>query len=267
MFAKKSLGQNWLVSESAIDTIVATGELCDRDTVLEIGPGQGALTKKLLATGATVVAIEKDRALIPILEEKFAPEIKSKQLVLINEDVLDFDIEKISTHQNFSPKKNLGGQAYKLIANIPYYLTGQIIRKFLSSKNSPTKAVLLVQKEVAERIVAKDGKNSLLSIAVKIFGEPKYIKKVPAGAFRPIPKVDSAILLIDNINQNKLKSAGVSEEKFFDILHRGFAQKRKLLASNLKISPTVLALCGVEEKARAETLTVENWLCLATKIS
>jgi len=254
MFAKKSLGQNWLISQSAIDTIVATGELGATDTVLEIGPGQGALTKKLLATGATVIAIEKDRELIPILEEKFAPEIKNKKLTIIEQDVLELDSKTI-------------GSEYKLIANIPYYLTGQIIRKFLSSKNSPTKAVLLVQKEVAERIVAKDGKNSLLSIAVKIFGEPKYIKKVPAGAFRPIPKVDSAILLIDNINQNKLKSAGVSEEKFFAILHRGFAQKRKLLASNLKISPTVLALCGVEEKARAETLTVENWLCLATKIS
>ena len=127
--------------------------------------------------------------------------------------------------------------------------------------------MLLVQKEVAERIVARDGKNSLLSIAVKIFGEPKYIKKVPAGAFRPIPKVDSAILLIDNINQNKLKLAGVSEKKFFAILHRGFAQKRKLLASNLKTPSNVLVECGVGEKARAENLTVENWLCLATKIS
>lgn len=275
--AKKSLGQNWLISQSAVDTIVATGELGDGDTVLEIGPGQGALTKKLLATRATVIAIEKDRELIPILTEKFVTEIKNKKLILLNEDVLNFDIEKISTPQNFpSPlnfskslagQKNLGGQAYKLVANIPYYLTGQIIRKFLSAKNPPAKAVLLVQKEVAERIVARDKKESLLSISVKIFGQPKYIKKVPAGAFRPIPKVDSAILLIDNISQNKLKSAGVSEEKFFDLLHCGFAQKRKLLASNLKISPAILALCGVEEKARAENLTVENWLCLATKIS
>ncbi len=260
MKAKKTLGQNWLISQSTIDTIVATGELGDTDTVLEIGPGQGALTKKLLATGATVIAIEKDRELIPVLTEKFAPEIKNKKLIIIEQDVLEFDPKIIKSE-------------YKLIANIPYYLTGQIIRKFLSSKNSPTKAVLLVQKEVAERIVAKDpstplrAKESLLSIAVKIFGGPKYIKKVPAGAFRPIPKVDSAILLIDNINQNKLKSAGVSEEKFFDILHRGFAQKRKLLASNLKIPASILTDCEVGEKARAENLTVENWLCLATKIS
>lgn len=252
MFAKKSLGQNWLISESAINTIVATGELYDDDTALEIGPGQGALTKQLLATGATVIAIEKDRELIPVLEEKFATEIKNKKLILINEDVTTYQLKNLPT--------------YKLVANVPYYITGAIIRKFLSAKNSPTKAVLLLQKEVADRIVAKDSKNSLLSIAVKIFGEPKYIKKVPAGAFRPIPKVDSAILLIDNINQNKLKSAGVSEEKFFDVLHRGFAQKRKFLASNLKVPTSHLTDCGIGEKARAETLTVENWLCLATKI-
>ncbi|MFA6416229.1 MAG: 16S rRNA (adenine(1518)-N(6)/adenine(1519)-N(6))-dimethyltransferase RsmA [Candidatus Paceibacterota bacterium] len=257
MFAKKSLGQNWLNSPSALQSIIEAGQVTDRDTVLEIGPGQGALTSKLLAVGCQVIAIEKDRDLMPILKEKFVSEISSGKLILINDDILNFNLEAKSSHLK---------APYKLVANIPYYLTGQIIRKFLSAKNSPATAVLLVQKEVADRIVAKDKKESLLSIAVKIFGEPQYIKKVPAGAFRPIPKVDSAILLIDKINQDKLKSISISEEKFFDLLHRGFAQKRKLLASNLKISPTVLTECGVGEKARAENLTVENWLCLAAKI-
>lgn len=251
--AKKSLGQNWLVSESAIDTITTTGDLTEKDVVLEIGPGTGALTKKLLTTGATVIAIEKDRELIPLLQEKFAPEIKNKKLKIIEQDILNFD-----------PKEIKGD--YKLVANIPYYLTGLIIRKFLSVERPPSKAVLLVQREVAERIIARNKKESLLSSSVKIFGEPKYIKKVPAGAFRPSPKVDSAILLIDNINQDKLKSTGISEEKFFDILHRGFAQKRKLLSGNLKISTDLLQSCDIPEKARAENLSVKNWLCLASKI-
>ena len=275
MFAKKSLGQNFLNSPSALQAMIEAGRVEKGDTVLEIGPGRGVLTEAILATGAKIVAIEKDDQLFEFLQEKFATEIKNKKLILIHDDILT-----IPTHQNFF-SKNLGGQAYKLIANIPYNITGQIIRKFLSGPTSqPTLMVLMLQKEVAKRMVADDkkpakifapqklkrAKESLLSISVKVFGEPKYIKTVPAGAFRPAPKVDSAILLIDKINCNNFKKNKIKEEKFFDILHRGFTQKRKLLASNLKITPTILVDCQIGEKARAENLTVKNWLCLAVKI-
>lgn len=259
MFAKKSLGQNFLNSKTALQAIIEAGDLADSDIVLEIGPGHGALTEKLLATGAQVVAVEKDDQLFESLQKKFTKEIKNKKLILIHDDILNIDFSQ--------PAYHILHTTYKLIANIPYNLTGQIIRQFLSEgKKQPSRIVLMLQKEVAKRIVASDKKESLLSISVKIFGQPKYVKTVPAGAFVPAPKVDSAILLIENIKRDLLKKNKITEKKFFDLLHRGFAQKRKLLTGNLKIVPTILTACKINERARAENLTVENWLCLATKV-
>lgn len=253
--AKKSLGQNWLKSESAIKEIVKTAELQADDLVLEIGPGRGALTRALLETGATVLAVEKDDNLIDLLKEKFAEEIKNKKLILVHDDILELDFSKELKKQKFNN--------YKLVANIPYYITGQIIKKFLSEeKIQPSSMVLMLQKEVAKRIVASDKKESILSMSVKFYGEPKYIKTVPAGAFEPKPNVDSAILLIKNISRNKI----VKEAKFFEILKQGFAQKRKLLKGNLAISTEILTTCNLPEKARAEDLNLDNWLCLTQKI-
>lgn len=252
--AKKSLGQNWLKSESAIKEIIKTANLKDGEEVLEIGPGRGALTKMLVETGAKVLAIEKDDELLDHLLEKFAKEINDKKVFIAHGNILTVNASKLFSKKN-----------YKLVANIPYYITGQIIRKFLSEEESqPQRMVLMVQREVAQRIVASDNKESLLSISVKVYGSPKYIKTVPAGAFEPKPKVDSAILLIENISRDFFRE--IEEKKFFEILKKGFSQKRKLLKSNLKVEENTLQVCQIQPKARAENLSLENWECLAKEI-
>ena len=260
MLPKKSLGQNWLRSEAAVNAIIKAGELSVLDTVLEIGPGEGVLTDALLKTGATVLAVEKDDRLISVLQTKFADQIKSNQLALIHADILDLDILKLDIRN------------YKLIANLPYYLTGQILRQFLESATPPERMIVMLQKEVANRITglsraqSRDRlKESLLSISVKAFGEPKYLKTVPAGSFYPVPKVDSAILGIFNIKTFTACHPELNQQKFFKILHLGFAHKRKLLKSNLACSREPLLACKIGEQARAEDLTLDDWLCL-TKI-
>ncbi|MCC6290680.1 ribosomal RNA small subunit methyltransferase A [Candidatus Nomurabacteria bacterium] len=246
MLAKKSLGQNWLRSERVARQIIATANLGPGETVLEIGPGQGFLTKFLLETGARVIAVEKDDRLIELLQGKFA----GKKLNLIHGDILELEIDL--------PKR------YKLVANLPYYITGQALRQFLESENQPEKMVLMLQDEVAKRIVAKDGKESLLSIAVKAFGQPKYVEKVLAKCFTPIPKVHSAILSIEKISKDNFIK--VDETKFFEIVKRGFGSKRKMLRNHLNVSPVIFTKCGISETGRAENLTLENWLCLAEQV-
>lgn len=276
MFAKKSLGQNWLTSVSAIKEIVKAADLREGELVLEIGPGQGKLTEALLATGARVVAVEKDDRLIKVLSEKFAPEIKKDQFTLIHDDILNLDFSSLlsspkadsrklkadsSVSKSVLPSQLTNFPTYQLIANIPYYITGQVIRKFLSEeKIQPTKMVLMLQKEVAKRIVAGDNKESLLSLSVKAFGEPKYVKTVPAGAFVPKPKVDSAILLIHNISRNNFQAE--EETRFFDLLRQGFGQKRKKLGSRLGLPTETWQACKLDPNARAEDLRLEDWLCL-----
>jgi 16S rRNA (adenine1518-N6/adenine1519-N6)-dimethyltransferase len=267
--AKKSLGQNWLTSESAVKEIIKAADLKDGEQVLEIGPGRGVLTRALVEADAKVLAVEKDDDLIDELLEKFADQINDKKMFLIRGDVLDINFSTI-----FSPLNTTYDSLhtnYKLIANIPYYITGQVIRKFLSEEvNQPSQMVLMVQKEVAKRIVAGDGKESLLSISVKVYGTPKYIKTVPAGAFVPKPKVDSAILLIKNISRDfflpNQDGPEITEEKFFGLLKKGFAQKRKLLKGNLGVGEDVLLSCHIPAKARAENLTLGNWKCLLSAI-
>lgn len=260
MLAKKSLGQHWLRSEHVARLIVKTAEIKSDETVLEIGPGTGFLTRFLLEKEGSVIAIEKDDRAIILLQEKFSEEIKSGKLKLIHADILDFDFEAL--------RQQLKAKSYKVVANIPYYITGQIIRKFLSeTKQQPEKMVLLVQDEVARRIVGvsraqsrDEIKESLLSISVKVYGNPKYIQKVPAKLFLPIPKVSSAILLIDEISKNNFEN--ISEQKFFEIVKSGFSSKRKMLRNHLKVSSETFAKCNILETSRAENLTLENWLCL-----
>ncbi len=249
--AKKSLGQNWLNSPSAINKIVVAGEIKPADTILEIGPGRGALTKALLATDAKVVAIEKDHQLISDLENTFEPELKNGQLQLLEGDIL----------KQIPP---MGGD-YKVIANIPYYITGELLRLFFETTNQPSLMVLMVQKEVAERIVARDGKESILSISVKVYATPKIIATVPAGAFIPKPNVDSAILAITNINRQSFPDTQ-TESDFFTIVKKGFAQKRKLVKNNINCSEEIMTKCNLNIKARAETLTVSDWLCLTKNL-
>lgn len=260
--AKKSLGQNFLKSKSALTTIIETANPNTDDVILEIGPGKGALTEKLLSFSGKVIAVEKDDALFEFLSEKFNHEIKEKNLDLIHGDILDFDQSVFGFYKN---------HGYKIVANIPYNITGQIIRKFLTGTPKPSSMVLLVQKEVSDRIVARDGKESLLSLSVKLYGTPKYIKKVPARDFSPAPKVDSAILHIKDIQSPQLTSK--EEEVFFEVLHAGFSHKRKILIGNLsqKYSKekilTLFSTLGLNEKIRAEDLSLKDWLELAKKLS
>ncbi len=251
--AKKSLGQNFLKSKTALLAMVKAGEIIKDDTILEIGPGLGALTEKILETGAKVVAVEKDDRLIEVLNEKFAEYIKSGHFELIHGDILEINLDFL---------KN---KSFKLIANIPYYITGLIFRKFLEEGPQPEKIVILVQKEIADRIVARDEKESLLSISVKVYGNPKKVMKVEKENFSPKPKVDSAILLIDNISKDFF--AGIGEKAFFELLKAGFAHKRKVLISNLKslaenkgknLSEIFTSL-EISEKARAEDLKIGDW--------
>ncbi|MFA5736687.1 MAG: 16S rRNA (adenine(1518)-N(6)/adenine(1519)-N(6))-dimethyltransferase RsmA [Candidatus Paceibacterota bacterium] len=260
MKAKKTLGQNWLKSKSAIKEMIKSADLHKNELVLEIGPGQGILTEALFAVGARVIAVEKDNRLIEFLSKKFANQIKDKQFILIYGDILKTNFSTLLSSFS-SPKTKKLKINYKLIANIPYYITGQVIRKFLSEeKIQPTKMVLMLQKEVARRIVARDEKESLLSLSVKTFGEPKYIKTVPSGAFVPKPKVDSAILLIHNISRNNFQAE--EESRFFDLLRQGFSQKRKKLGNHLKLPAENWQLCNLNPDLRAEDLKLPDWLCL-----
>lgn len=255
MRAKKSLGQNFLKSEVALRKIIEAGEIKSSDTILEIGPGKGALTKKLLEKAALVIAVEKDQELFELLKEKFAKQIAQKKLILINEDILQIKPE------NYEFKK------YKIIANIPYNITGAILKKFLTEKNQPSSMVLMVQREVAKRIIARDKKESILSISVKAYGEPKLVMKVPARYFSPAPKVDSAIISINNISRKTFQEKNISEEKFWEIVKAGFAHKRKRLAGNLKLvlkknATETLKEAEIKENTRAEDVSLKQWLSI-----
>lgn len=252
MFAKKSLGQNFLKSKRVLADIVKAGKISAGEDVLEIGPGTGNLTEVLLASGAHVTAIEKDHRLIPVLKEKFSAEISAGNLTLVEADVLDFDPQRLTLHAT----------RYKLIANIPYYITGMILEKFLAGKNPPSLIALMVQKEVAKRIVANDGKESILSMSVKAFGIPKYIQTVSRSYFSPAPNVDSTILAIESISNDFFDT--ITPEQFFKIMKTGFAHKRKQLLGNLKpiwpnISEESLIKIGLNPKIRAEDLKLKNW--------
>ncbi len=257
--AKKSFGQNFLKNPGVIRKIVETGEVKEGDVVLEIGPGKGALTKELLLNGATVLAIEKDLQMKEVLEETFSKEIKSKKLNLIFSDFLLEDMSKII------PK----GKEFKVIANIPYYITGAIIEKTLSEKTKPSLAVFLIQKEVAERILARNNKESILSLSVKVFGNPKIIMTVSRNSFFPAPKVDSAILKISNIKNNFNKNF---EKNFFALVKNGFAHKRKFVLKNiegglgLESAQKFKKSLNLKGNERAEDLALSDWVSGAENI-
>lgn len=256
MKAKKSLGQNFLKSELALKKIIEAGEIKPEDIILEIGPGKGALTKKLLEKAELVIAVEKDRELFEFLKKKFEKEITEKKLILVEEDILEFQIV------------NYELQKYKIVANIPYNITGAILKKFLTEQNQPECMILMVQNEVAKRIVANDKKESILSVSVKAYGEPKMIMKVPARYFSPAPKVDSAIIAIKNISRKFFNKNNINEKNFWEIVKTGFAHKRKLLSSNLKPlfgnnTSKVLEQARIKENSRAEDISLDEWKMIA----
>lgn len=251
------LGQHFLNSQWVARDLVAAVAAEPHEVIVEVGPGRGALTEKLLATKNTVVAIEKDEVLAEFLLQKFAAEIAAGQLHLMQGDIRDGDTYDV-----------LQKRPYVVAANIPYYITGEIIRDFLTAEHQPRATALLIQKEVAERIVARDGKESILSLSVKAYGTPRIVAKVPAGSFSPPPSVDSAILLIENISRTFFDN--LSEESFFTVVKAGFAAKRKMLAGNLSalLSDARAALeeCGISPTARAEDVPLEKWKLLAGQI-
>lgn len=251
MKAKKHLGQNFLHDRGALAAVAEAAEVGKGDLVLEIGPGTGNLTEVLIAAGAKVVAIEKDAELLPALRDRFAEALASGQLEIVEGDALEFDTTTLPAGE------------YKLVANIPYYLTGAILSRYLGAQRQPSRASVLVQREVALRAAAREGRESILSVSVKIYGDPRVARKVPAGAFRPIPSVDSAILAVDRISRERL--GGVSDARFFEVVRAGFAHPRKLVRRNLEgvVAPEKMDACGVPEKARAEELSPVTWVCLA----
>jgi 16S rRNA (adenine1518-N6/adenine1519-N6)-dimethyltransferase len=250
--SKKSLGQHFLRSERALSSIIDAGDVVPTDLILEIGPGEGVLTQKLLNMAGKVVAVEKDDYLFKSLQEKFSKEIEKGKLDLIHGDILEFDPNVLKFYKDLD---------YKIIANIPYNITGAILKKFLSAEHQPEKMVLLVQKEVAKRIV--DERGSILSISVRAYGQPNYIETVKAGSFAPAPRVDSAIIAIEDISKSFFTT--FSEEDFFKLLKAGFRSKRKKLLSNLaqvlgkeKVTKAFQNL-SLDENVRAEELSIEIW--------
>jgi 16S rRNA (adenine1518-N6/adenine1519-N6)-dimethyltransferase len=260
---KKSLGQHFLNSLAALAKIVETAKIVPSETVLEIGPGTGVLTSALLAAGGHVIAVEKDGRAFEFLKERFSNALTEGALVLHQADILKIDRIGLG----------LKDATYAVVANIPYYITGVILESFLEYEPRPNRIVLLVQKEVADRIVAADKKESVLSISVKAFGAPQIISKVPRGAFTPPPKVDSAILSIADISGRNFKQKGLEIRRFFDIVKAGFAHKRKFVRRNLgEVIETARlnaawADLGLDERARAEDIRLEQWfdICLKAK--
>src|SRR3989338_7175342 len=244
---KKSLGQNFLMHTRIAERIALVAGLTADTDVFEIGPGTGMLTRELLKKAGKVTALEADHELFVKLQIDFANYIAERRLKLIYGDIRTFEIEKL-------PKR------YSLVANIPYYLTGEIFRMFLTSCNQPSSMTLLVQKEVAERI-ARSKKESILALSVKAYGMPKYEFTVPRGAFNPAPKVDSAVLTVRDISRKNFANQA-EEKQFFTLLHAGFAHKRKFVRKNL--IDAGFSAGDIPEKARAEDIPLSVWLALCT---
>ncbi len=257
---KRSLGQNFLTTPVVPNWMCEAANVRPGDIVLEIGPGIGALTKSLLQRGAVVHAIEVDARACQELRTLFAEAILNKQLFLHEGDVKELDLKALG----------LPNQGFKVVANIPYYLSGLILRLLLTNPILPSTIVLLMQREMVARI-ARDPKSSLLSLSVRAFGQPKYIKTVSRGHFKPAPKVDSAILQITAINNDNF--ADVSPDFFFSLLHLGLGKKRKQLLTNLKESfpkeqlETIFTALELTLNIRGEDLTIETWLKLARKLA
>ena len=249
--ADKSLGQNFLQDSNALESIITAAEIQPSDTVLEIGPGLGSLTRYLAASARVVVAVELDERLIPPLEVILTPFTNVR---IIHGNILDIP-----------PGDLIESQEYVVVANIPYYITSVVIRHLLGSAVKPRRIVLTIQKEVAERICAAPGDMSLLALSVQVYGKPHIAAAIPAGAFFPTPKVDSAVLCLDIFEHPLIKPERL--ETFFKLTKAGFSQKRKTLRNSLSaglhIPPTEAAAlftrAGIDPGRRAETLSIGEW--------
>ena len=248
----KSLGQNFLTDPNILKKITQIAGVSDTDTVLEIGAGLGHLTDQLAQSAARVVAVELDDRLIPALEENLSTH---KNIKIVQGDILSLNPQDLVSENN-----------YLVVANIPYYITSRIIRNLLESEVKPNRIILTIQHEVAQRICAKQGKMSLLSLSVLMYGEPSLEMRIPAGAFYPQPKVDSSVILM-NLHETPLLKAGL-RVKFFRIVKAGFLHRRKTLRNSLSKGlatdpaevENLLVETGIDPQRRAETLSMEEWL-------
>lgn len=245
---KKSLGQHWLKDPEILADIAEAAELTSDDVVLEIGPGLGTLTSRLLARANSVIAVEFDTD----LARKLPGQFPGKKLNVVNQDILQFDLNQL-------PKN------YKVVANVPYYITSKIVEKLMTVENKPSIAVLLVQKEVAERIAAEAGNMSILSVSVQIFAEAELDIEVPRQFFTPPPKVDSQVVVLRTRNNPLITPE--DQRGFFRIVKAGFSAKRKKLRSSLSgglgidksAVEELLKNAGISPDARAEDLAIEDW--------
>lgn len=248
------LGQHWLRDEAVLKSIVGQAEISNDDTILEVGPGQGVLTDKLAVTGARVMAVELDRALAKKLNKTYQD---SSRITVINQDIREFDLSELPAN-------------YKVVANIPYYLTAPLIKKLLTSQNPPSRLILLVQKEVAERLAAEPGDMSILSVATQLFGQVQLVQTVPASAFSPPPKVTSAIVVIKRKGNFKVGQ----DESIMSLVRHGFANRRKTLVNSLSAGLMVdkaqihraLKGAGLPSATRAQALNLNDWRKLNSRI-
>lgn len=255
---KKSLGQHFLRDKSVPPRIVDAAHIEPRDLIIEIGPGLGVLTEELAGRldsvlGGRLVAVELDSSLLPILQEKFADR---PHVSFVHADVL-----------NVLPGDLSGGRPYKLVANLPYYITSAILRHFLESEHKPQSLTVMVQREVGERMAAKPPDMSLLAVAVQFYGKPKIVFRVPPGAFKPPPKVESAVVHIEVYRPGEAPVQPTSEAHFFQVAQAGFGQKRKQLANTLSSGLSLpkesvigkLLAIEIDPTRRAETLSLQEW--------
>jgi 16S rRNA (adenine1518-N6/adenine1519-N6)-dimethyltransferase len=260
--ARKKLGQHFLVDAEALAAVASAAELTQDDVVIEVGPGLGVLTDELVKQAGGVIAVE--------LDDRLAEILKKKMEAIENFTVVNRDILKVKPQELLSQavaKKLLAGKlpSYKVVANLPYYITSAVLRYFLEANPQPSVIVVMVQKEVAEAIAAEQGKMSLLSVSVQFYGKPEIVRIVPSGSFYPPPEVDSAILKIKIYDKPALDIADI--DGFFNLVRAGFTASRKQLPNSLaqglkctkEKAVALLEEAGIELKRRAETLSLEEW--------
>lgn len=259
-YAKKSFGQNFLIDQNYIDKIISALNPKREETIVEIGAGRGALTEKLIESGANVIAIELDRDLVPLLRDEFA---KYKNFKLVEIDALKIDFLQLTKDK---------GQRTKLVANLPYNISTAILQRLIGQRAAFSEMILMFQREVVERITAEPGtkERGFLSVLVEAYLETEKLFDIPPNAFRPVPKVWSAVVRL-----RPKESSTENEDLFRKIISAGFAQRRKTILNNFKNAPEYLKMddpekllkdCEIDAKRRAETLTLEEWKRIAANL-
>jgi 16S rRNA (adenine1518-N6/adenine1519-N6)-dimethyltransferase len=244
--ANKGLGQHFLIDAESVDAIIEAADITPKDTVLEVGPGLGVMTDQLAKTGAQVVAVETDATLAELLRRRLPDNVRVEEA-----DIMKFNLAQLPAD-------------YKVVANVPYYITSPIIRLLMESKNPPTHSVLLIQKEVAERIAAKPGQMSILALSVQYYADVELVVDVPRDRFYPIPNVDSTVIKLVRKNQPAFEA---DTTKLFRLIKAGFGEKRKQMRNSLsgglhittEQAAHLIAAAGLVETARAQELSLDQW--------